>query len=419
MTHASSTGVRSAIAALGLMVSASTTLAHDPAAAKGPDCVQVGTWLDPASGEALAPAQLLADMAKRPVVLLGESHDNAEHHRWQLHSLAALHAHEPDMVIGFEMFPRRVQPALDAWVAGEQDVKGFLEAADWREVWGFYEGLYLPLFHFARQNRIPMVALNVERSLISKVGREGWDAVPAEEREGVSDPVPASQAYRESLARVYVDKQVRASEGSGQTEAAHGAPEAPDLAEVMEREDFKRFVQAQLTWDRAMAEALADARGEHPEALVVGIIGRGHLEHRYGVPHQLAELGIADSAVLIPVEPEAACEELAADLADGVFVVARAEEIETERPRPKLGVFIETTDQGVRVAQVVEGSVAEATELAQGDIVVAAAGVPVARVSELIEIVERQAPGTWLPLKVKRGDAEIEFVAKFPTETAE
>ncbi len=416
MTNASRTSGICAVAALCLFASASGALAENPGNA---DCVQVGTWLEPASGKALAPERLLADMAKRSVVLLGESHDNAEHHRWQLHSLAALHAHNPNMVIGFEMFPRRVQPALDAWVAGEHDVKGFLEAANWREVWGFYEGLYLPLFHFARQNRIPMVALNVERSLISKVGREGWDAVPAEEREGVSDPASASQGYRESLAGVYAAKQVRASQTLGHQEEGQGADEAPDLDEVMEREDFQRFVQAQLTWDRAMAEALATARKERPEALVVGIVGRGHMEHRYGIPHQLAELGIADSAVLIPVEAEAACNDLAADLADGVFVVARSEEVETERPRPRLGVFIETTDQGVRVNQVVEGSVADATELAQGDIVMAAAGLPVADVSELIEIVQRQAPGTWLPLKVKRGEEEIEFVAKFPTETAE
>ncbi len=416
MLKASRASVICAVAAMGFVVSVSNAHADDPLA---PDCVQVGTWLEPASGTEMASEQLLAEMAERPVVLLGESHDNAEHHRWQLHTMAALHAHQPDMVIGFEMFPRRLQPVLDAWVAGEHDVKGFLEAVEWRTVWGFYEGLYLPLFHFARQNRIPMVALNVERSLISKVGREGWDAVPAEQREGVSDPVPASRAYRESLAGVYAAKQVRATQSQQESGEAHGAQEALELTEVMEREDFQRFVQAQLTWDRAMAEALAAARREHPEALVVGIVGRGHMEHRYGIPHQLAELGIADSAVLIPVEPEAACQELATDLADGVFVVARADEIETERPRPKLGVFIETTDQGVRVNQVVEGSVAEATELAQGDIVMAAAGVPVARVSELIEIVQRQAPGTWLPLTVKRGEQEIEIVAKFPSETAE
>ena len=36
------------------------------------------------------------------------------------------------------------------------------------------------------------------------------------------------------------------------------------------------------------------------------------------------------------------------------------------------------------------------------------------RVSELIEIIQRQAPGTWLPLELKRGGEKRRLVAKFP-----
>jgi hypothetical protein len=52
----------------------------------------------------------------RDVLLLGEQHDDADHHQWQLQVLAGLHALRPEMIIGFEMFPRRVQPVLDRWV---------------------------------------------------------------------------------------------------------------------------------------------------------------------------------------------------------------------------------------------------------------------------------------------------------------
>ena len=92
-------------------------------------------------------------------------HDNPEHHRWQLQTLAALHAVRPDMVIGFEMFPRRVQKALDQWVAGELSEAQFLAASDWNAVWSTDAKLYLPLFHFARMNRLPMVALNIDTRL--------------------------------------------------------------------------------------------------------------------------------------------------------------------------------------------------------------------------------------------------------------
>ena len=55
-----------------------------------------------------------------------------------------------------------------------------------------------------------------------------------------------------------------------------------------------------------------------------------------------------------------------------------------------------------------------AAGLAAGDIVVAAAGAPVRDVSNLTAVVQRQAPGTWLPLTVKRDEGTAELVAKFP-----
>jgi uncharacterized iron-regulated protein len=347
------------------------------------------------------------------LVLLGEEHGNAEHHRWQLHTLAALYGRKADMVLGFEMFPRRVQPALDRWVRGELDVESFLEAADWKKVWTFDPELYLPLFHFARQNRIPMVALNVERSLVARVGREGWAAVPGDEREGVSDPKPASRAYRESLARVYAAKQALGLTGEDAQTEEDGA--APDLSAIMEREDFARFVEAQLTWDRAMAEALAAAARRAPDALIVGVVGRGHAEHGYSVPSQLADLGLEDSAVLLPVSATALCEPESEYLADAVFVVEQPDRAEPPgRPKPRLGIVIETAENAVRIMKVLDSSVAEAAGLEVGDIVLSAAGFPLARVGDLIEIVQRQAPGTWLPLSIRRGGEELDVLAKFP-----
>ena len=61
-------------------------------------------------------------------------------------------------MIGFEMFPRRVQPALDRWVKGELTEQEFLNAVNWRKSWGYDAKLYMPLFDFARMNRIPVVA---------------------------------------------------------------------------------------------------------------------------------------------------------------------------------------------------------------------------------------------------------------------
>jgi len=399
-------------AALGLWLAACASDAQSDAVAGFPaPCSTVGAWVDPASGLGLGHDDVIASQAERPVVLLGESHHDRRHHRWQLHTIAALQGHRPDMVLGFEMFPRKAQPVLDRWVAGELTTEAFLREVDWAEIWGFDADLYLPLFHFARQHRVPMVALNVDRALVAWVGREGWDAVPAKDREGVSDPAPASEAYRRSLARVYAMKHQHAARTTG-TQPSPTEPSAEDLAEIFEDPDFRRFVEAQLTWDRAMAEALARARRSGGNPLVVGIVGRGHAEHGWGIPRQLDALGIPDTAVLLPVDRAEDCGVVAPGVADAVFIVEEMDE--PARPRPRLGIRIEATDAGVRVGQVMQGSVAEAAGIRAGDIIVAAAGFPVKKAGDLIEIVDRQAPGTWLPVAIRRHGKPREVIARFP-----
>lgn len=81
-----------------------------------------------------------------------------------------------------------------------------------------------------------------------------------------------------------------------------------------------RFTQAQLTWDRAMAEAIAAAAAVRTDATIIGIVGRGHVEHGWGIPHQLADLGAPEPAVLLPVREGEACA-AAPDIADAIFVL--------------------------------------------------------------------------------------------------
>ena len=85
-------------------------LALAAAGAAETPCVPAGRWLAPATASLLTQDDVIAGMARRPVVLLGETHTSAEDHRWQLHTIAALHGQNPNMVLGFEAFPRRLAP---------------------------------------------------------------------------------------------------------------------------------------------------------------------------------------------------------------------------------------------------------------------------------------------------------------------
>jgi uncharacterized iron-regulated protein len=386
------------IAVLSLAVAGALSVAQSqpPRAADG-DCVPVAAWVAP-GGKRLDSAEVLGRAAKASVVLLGETHDSAEHHRWQLQTIAALHAARPKMVLGFEAFPRRVQPALDRWVAGELSEPEFLAQSDWRNVWRMDPQLYLPLFHFARMNRIPMVALNVESSLTREITQKGYDAVLLDKREGVGRPAPPTDAYLDWLLPVWAEH-----------ERPAGKPAKPDRNDP----EFRRFVESQQTWDRAMAEALAAAAQRPGAPLVVGVMGTGHINHGYGVPHQLKALGLADFVALLPWDRRAPCKNLVAGLADAVFGVATPA-APGAGERPRLGVYLEAAPDGVRIRQVEKGSIAEATGIREGDIVIEMAAVPAKQVSDLVEVVQRQAPGTWLPLKVKRGAETLELVAKFP-----
>ena len=365
-------------------------------------CAPPGAWVDAASGDRVPRGALLARAAGAGVVLLGETHDRAEHHRWQLQTVAALHARAGAGVLGFEMFPRRVQPVLDRWVAGELDEAAFLAEVGWNRVWGVDAALYMPLFHFARINRVPMVALNVDRDLIERIREVGWAGVAEDAREGVSDPAPPSASYVDWLVEVYREHLERRGDDTGTTGEA--APDDPG---------FLRFADVQLTWDRAMAEALAAAAAGPDRPLVIGIVGGGHLENRFGVPHQLAALGAGRAAVLLPWDRGRDCADLTAGLADAVFGLDAAAPAPRPAP-PRLGILILAAESGLRVIEVAGGSIAEATGIRADDVIVEAAGVAVAEPADLIAVVHRQAPGTWLPLTIERGGAAVELVARFP-----
>jgi uncharacterized iron-regulated protein len=375
-------------------------------AAPPPACITPSTWttLERAPSHPVAAADIMADMAKRDAVLLGEYHDEDDHHRWQVQTLSALYLLRPDMVIGFEMFPRRVQAALDRWVAGELTVKQFLEQTEWNKVWNTAPELYLPLFQFARINRIPMIALNVDSELNKAIRAKGWDAVPESQREGVGRPASPPAAYRDFLFEVY-----------RQHASGHGAKATKGGKASKSDNDFRYFVESQTTWDRAMAEALArpllsTQAGSKP--LIVGIMGSAHIRFGYGVTHQLGDLGIKNVGTLLALPHDADCKEVRPGLANAVFALP-PQAMEKPEP-PRLGVRLDENEGVVRIAEVTVGSLAEKTGLKAGDRLLEMAGVAVTAASQAVASVRRQPGGSWLPIQVKRGEETLDLLVKFP-----
>jgi S1-C subfamily serine protease len=57
--------------------------------------------------------------------------------------------------------------------------------------------------------------------------------------------------------------------------------------------------------------------------------------------------------------------------------------------------------------------VAAASGLLAGDVVLAAAGEAISGPGALGQVLRRQAPGTWLPLVVRRDGRMLDLVARF------
>ncbi len=131
-----------------------------------------------------------------------------------------------------------------------------------------------------------MLALNCYRALVSRVGKEGWDAIPEAERDGLTPAKPASAAHRQHLFEI--------------TGGVREGREAQSAADPK----FDRFVRAQQTWDRAFACNIAYALKASPEALIIGIIGRGHMDYGHGTPFQLADLGVSNIGLLVPSDTD-------------------------------------------------------------------------------------------------------------------
>ncbi|MGR3793016.1 ChaN family lipoprotein [Vannielia sp. SX4] len=243
-------------------------------------------WFHPGSAAPVPHAEAIAELAGAPAVLLGETHDRADIHRWQLHVAAGLLAHRP-IVMGFEMFPARLDPVLAEWVGGGLSEEAFLAKAEWGEVWGFPPDLYMPLFRFCREAGVPMLGLNCRRGLVREVGAGGWEAVAEADREGLTPARPSPMPYRRYIFDLA---------GGGPPGRKATGPEDPA---------FDRFLRAQEVWDRAFATRIVAALRVPEPPLVVGIIGQGHLLWGGGVPWQMSDLGVDGVAVACRAPDEA------------------------------------------------------------------------------------------------------------------
>src|SRR5439155_362708 len=86
-----------------------------------------------ATGGALSPEALVARLVARRYVLLGEKHDNSDHHRLQAWIVRELIAAGRRSAVAFEMFRADQAEAIARHLATSPgDARGLGDALDWR-----------------------------------------------------------------------------------------------------------------------------------------------------------------------------------------------------------------------------------------------------------------------------------------------
>ncbi|WP_277949334.1 ChaN family lipoprotein [Chromatium okenii] len=148
--------------------------------------------------------QLLERITDQRVIFVGEQHDRYEDHLNQLAIIEGLQARGHALVIGMESFQQPFQAALDAFIAGSIDDAELLRRTEYFERWRYDYRLYRPLLHFARSHRIPVIALNLDVELTSKVGISGIEGLNETEKAKIPTDIDRSNSsYRQRIEAVF------------------------------------------------------------------------------------------------------------------------------------------------------------------------------------------------------------------------
>ena len=160
-----------------------------------------GTVVELATQKTLSFEAFVQAVAQAQVVAVGEEHYHSDIQAFALRLLQALVQHRPQHVaLAMEFLERDMQSAVDAYLSGNSDAATLQTQI--KATPAFIE-YYFPLMQYARQAGVPLLALNVPRSLARRVTQEGLQTV-AESLLPLSVPIWLRLFYlsRPSTARI-------------------------------------------------------------------------------------------------------------------------------------------------------------------------------------------------------------------------
>jgi uncharacterized iron-regulated protein len=345
------------------------------------------TIIDPS--QQLARTALVDQMADKRVLFIGEVHDSVEHHENQLRIIKSMYARYPDFAIGVEYFQQPFQPFLDDYVAGRIDEKEMLKKTEYYKRWKIDYRMLRPIFEFARENHIPILALNVREEIHNKVFKGGMQALtPTELAQTPVEIKPANANYMQRLKSIFDSHPPAAS--------------------------FDYFVDGVLLWDESMADTAVHYLNEHPQSRMVVLAGLVHVLYGDGIPERVnRRLGANQSIIAV----NGADFGQFANIADYALTTG-ASKLAKEFPRAgKLGITLADDVDNMHVSDFTATSPAKIAGIELGDRIISLDGERVANLAELKAIMFDKQPNERVQVTVKRGsiqstNIELQFVVQ-------
>lgn len=245
------------------LIVALTLTAAAPGAASPPPAL-----FETATGQPLSLDRLTGDLADRRFVLLGEKHDNPEHHEIQAELLRRMIALGRKPALVWEMIERGKQPMIDEFqTSGNADPDAFAEVVGWAGSgwpdWKFYR----PIAEVALTVKLPMVAGNLDAATVRAIS--GGEDLEPELMAALRLHEPIPESVREALL--------------GEIYRGHCG--------LIPRDRLAPMLAVQVARDASLAEAMVrSAAAADGAVLIAGAqharrdIGVGfHLQQRLGV----------------------------------------------------------------------------------------------------------------------------------------
>jgi len=316
---------------------------------------------------------LIPELVNKRVIFVGETHTRYDHHLIQLEIIRQLHALYPDLAIGMEYFQQPYQQPLDDYIHGDLDEREMLRRTEYYDRWRYDYRLYAPILRFAREQGVPLVALNLPAELTQKVSRVGLDDLSDDERAQIPDDIDRSdEAYAQRLKKIF---------------SQHPESQAPN---------FEKFLTAQLLWDEGMAQTIVDYLTAHPATHMIVLAGSGHLAYGSGIPKRVSRRMPVDSSIVLNNWEDT--------LDPGLADIVLLPEEQVLPKAGKLGASLdEDKDQGiVRLEACLPDSPCANTGLKAGDQILSIDGEAITSMATLRVMMWDKQPGDTITLTIQR-----------------